>query len=215
MDSISLNNFLDLHTGQIRNQSGKEIAKLSSAESAILELLILNRGQCVSRDDMFHYGWPGLIVVDNSLTMAIRRIRNAGVQIQTVPRKGYTLTDEHIFIQQEQDVLASQNVQQLVASDVDDEKDEKRLLSNRGIERRRPLSATFWLCCIGYNFVLLIFLLLLESDKPNVVCVTDKDVEVCSTITIPQTGLADLSSGFYFYGYTYDDDDTHRFIKIH
>ncbi|TXZ90960.1 hypothetical protein FXE42_06630 [Vibrio cholerae] len=46
---------------------------------------------------MVAVGWPNSVVVENSLNMAIRKFRTLGINIETIPRKGYALIDTHIL----------------------------------------------------------------------------------------------------------------------
>ncbi|HEH9404383.1 TPA: winged helix-turn-helix domain-containing protein [Aeromonas bestiarum] len=77
--------------------------RLSYAEVAILIALIEAKGEVVNRDILMSQGWPGKIVVPNSLNMAILALRRAldtfglGDNIITIPRGGFRLERHHVF----------------------------------------------------------------------------------------------------------------------
>lgn len=78
------------------------IGHLNQSELAIVKCLIAQQGEVVSRDDLLLAGWPGRIVVSNSVNMAIKNIRlilskasNEAV-IVTLPREGYRLIPNYI-----------------------------------------------------------------------------------------------------------------------
>ncbi|MCG9662203.1 winged helix-turn-helix domain-containing protein [Vibrio mediterranei] len=228
---MKLDYFLEKSTGLILDSTDREHAKLSAAESAVLELLIENRGDCVSRDDMFAKGWPGMIVVENALTMAIRRLRIAGIDIKTVPRKGYVLIDSNIHIYQRETKNVKSVLFQSTASDelgVEEaitNSESGKVLKDRqshferdalnGKEAFRKSRKYFWIFIIVYNMMQLLLYIALESGKPDVNCIKNKDIEACSVLPIPVRDFNNLTEGYYFYGYTYDEDNTKRFIKIH
>lgn len=88
--------YLDTEINLIIDSQGEEIKKLSGAESNILGEFIKNRGKCLSRDELMQAGWPKAVVVENSLNMAIRKLRTVGINIETVARKGYALVDDRV-----------------------------------------------------------------------------------------------------------------------
>lgn len=87
----------DVDSGRIF-QSDRCIAKLNYSERLILECLMQNSGEIVSKDKLLEVGWPNRVVVPNSLNIAIRTIRaalqSAGVEgePETVPRHGYKIS---------------------------------------------------------------------------------------------------------------------------
>ncbi|OEE74374.1 hypothetical protein A1OQ_09310 [Enterovibrio norvegicus FF-162] len=79
----------------IFNNSTGEVSKLSMSESTVLSHLIENKDNEVKKSDLIAAGWPMRVVGPNSLTMAIKAIRQAlsdkGEIIETLPGKGYML----------------------------------------------------------------------------------------------------------------------------
>ncbi|RJK82831.1 transcriptional regulator [Vibrio cholerae] len=88
--------YLDTEINLIIDPNGQGIKKLSEAESNILGEFIKHRGKCLSRDELMQAGWPKAVVVENSLNMAIRKLRTVGINIETVARKGYALVDDRV-----------------------------------------------------------------------------------------------------------------------
>ncbi|TGP23878.1 transcriptional regulator, partial [Mesorhizobium sp. M1D.F.Ca.ET.234.01.1.1] len=63
---------------------------------ALLQLLIQNAGQPVSKDALIDAGWGGSAIADNNLTVQIAALRrtladaaNVADWIETLPRRGY------------------------------------------------------------------------------------------------------------------------------
>lgn len=77
--------------------------RLSYAEIAILLTLIEAKGEIVNRDTLMAKGWPGKVVVPNSLNMAILALRRAlgafglSDNIVTIPRGGFRLDQHYLF----------------------------------------------------------------------------------------------------------------------
>src|SRR3954468_7446245 len=67
--------------------------RLSMPQRAILAHLLSHAGAIVPRDALTDAGWPGSAVNDNSLDVAIHRLRfvlgKGGVVIETIYQKGY------------------------------------------------------------------------------------------------------------------------------
>jgi DNA-binding winged helix-turn-helix (wHTH) protein len=64
--------------------------------NALLRLLLQNAGVPVSKDALIEFGWGGLAVSDNNLTVQIAALRrvladaaDAESWIETLPRRGY------------------------------------------------------------------------------------------------------------------------------
>ncbi|EGR4218116.1 helix-turn-helix domain-containing protein, partial [Vibrio cholerae] len=91
------NIYLDKEINLLLNENGTELRKLSEAEAKILAEFVENSGKCLTRDHLVAVGWPNSVVVENSLNMAIRKFRTLGINIETIPRKGYALIDTHIL----------------------------------------------------------------------------------------------------------------------
>ncbi|NLO80717.1 MAG: CadC family transcriptional regulator [Xanthomonadaceae bacterium] len=77
-------------------QQGKEeIVELGFSGSRVLERLLREPGQLVSREELLERGWPGRVVGQGSLNQQIHTLRQILGDdqqrniIQTVPRRGY------------------------------------------------------------------------------------------------------------------------------
>ena len=71
------------------------VADLEAKPLEILRELLLHAGEVVTKDELLEAVWPGLTVVDGSLSNAISKLRKAlgddGQMVVTVPRVGYRL----------------------------------------------------------------------------------------------------------------------------
>ena len=70
--------------------------KLELKPAQVLELLLRHAGEVVTREELMDTVWEGRVVVDNVLSTAVGKLRDAladvdAVQIETVPRAGYRL----------------------------------------------------------------------------------------------------------------------------
>ncbi|WP_447831034.1 winged helix-turn-helix domain-containing protein [Aeromonas salmonicida] len=92
-----------VESDKIRSLDNQVSKRLSYAEVAIMIALINAKGEVVSRDELMSLGWPGKIVVPNSLNMAILALRRSlnsfGISeyIVTIPRVGFRLDYSHLF----------------------------------------------------------------------------------------------------------------------
>jgi DNA-binding winged helix-turn-helix (wHTH) protein len=74
-----------------------QITELESKPLQVLHELLLNAGEAVTKGELMDAVWPGVHVVEASLTTAVSKLRGAlhdrdAVVIQTLPRIGYRLT---------------------------------------------------------------------------------------------------------------------------
>ncbi|SMY35543.1 DNA-binding transcriptional activator CadC [Photobacterium malacitanum] len=78
--------------------------KLSASETKILQFLIDNSGEIISREKLLEIGWPDKVVVPNSLNVAIANLRKAFKSkneiIITIKGAGFTIAN-NTFIQQQ------------------------------------------------------------------------------------------------------------------
>lgn len=92
-----------VESNNIKSLDSQVYKRLSYAEMAILIALIDAKGEVVSRDELMALGWPGKIVVPNSLNMAILALRRSlhsfglSENIVTVPRVGFRLDHSYLF----------------------------------------------------------------------------------------------------------------------
>ena len=74
-----------------------QITELESKPLQVLHELLLNAGEAVTKGELMDAVWPGVHVVEASLTTAVSKLRGAlhdrdAVIVQTLPRLGYRLT---------------------------------------------------------------------------------------------------------------------------
>lgn len=234
--------YLDTEINQILDQAGQEVKKLSEAESNLLAEFIRRRGKCLSREQLMQAGWPTVCVVENSLNMAIRKIRAAGINIETIARKGYALVDdsinlackESLDLAQQENHASQPNLDRPIEETVEDnveggeglsangENDISLSLSQQYIlhqssrTRARQTNGKMVTSVIFlYLLILSIFYFMLEGAKPDIRCFETETVKVCTTYSAFDENLIEtLSPGIYIYGKTYDESGTRKFIKI-
>lgn len=106
---MSANIYFDPTSGRIFS-NGIEVGRLNYSERLVFELLIKEKNKVVPKDDLLAAGWPGRVVVPNSLNIAIKSIRatleRAGVhsEPETIPKMGYKLSMDITFINSELDI---------------------------------------------------------------------------------------------------------------
>lgn len=88
---------LDYHpdTGRLLDRSGADVF-LRAQSARVLQILVDNLGQLVSRDRLIEEVWPDVSVTDDSLTQCIADIRRAigdsGREVlRTIPKRGFIL----------------------------------------------------------------------------------------------------------------------------
>ncbi|WP_280151750.1 alpha/beta fold hydrolase [Piscinibacter sp. XHJ-5] len=86
---------VDAEQHELRTSSGTRVP-LRPQAFAVLECLARRAGQLVSKDELIHEAWPGLVVTDDSLVQCIKLIRRAIADderrvLQTEPKRGYRL----------------------------------------------------------------------------------------------------------------------------
>ncbi|EMK6583837.1 winged helix-turn-helix domain-containing protein [Vibrio parahaemolyticus] len=92
---------------QLSHPSQEKSKKLKSTESKVLELLLLNQGNVVTKECILQEVWGERIVSASSITQSIAQIRlalgdNGKEQhyIKTVPKQGYMLVADRITFSQ-------------------------------------------------------------------------------------------------------------------
>ena len=106
VDIMSVTIFFDPTSGKIFSNNS-EVGRLNYSERLVFEFLIKEKNKIVSKDDLLAVGWPGRVVVPNSLNIAIKSIRGtlerAGVhsEPETIPKMGYKLSADIICINSE------------------------------------------------------------------------------------------------------------------
>jgi DNA-binding winged helix-turn-helix (wHTH) protein len=92
---------VNLHTQEIRRHG--TVVRLSGQPFQILEMLLVRRGELVTRDELQQRLWPGASLVDctHGLNAAINKLRDAlgdsaitPQYVETLPRRGYRFIGE-------------------------------------------------------------------------------------------------------------------------
>lgn len=95
--------------------NGVEMGRLNYSDRLVFECLITEKGNIVNKDVLLSVGWPGRIVVPNSLSLSIRNIRDALERIgiynepETIPKQGYRLSANIICVDGDNDVAIQVN----------------------------------------------------------------------------------------------------------
>lgn len=90
--------------------------RLSDAEVEVLKALVEAGGETLTRDHLMTLGWPGKVVVSNSLNMAILALRRSlepfGLDkcIITVPKVGFRLDNGYLFEINKVDSFVEKNI---------------------------------------------------------------------------------------------------------
>ncbi|WP_375058664.1 transcriptional regulator [Vibrio alginolyticus] len=211
--------YINKETNLLTDENELVIKKLSQAESNLLLEFMSHRGKCLSRTHLIGVAWPDTFVVENSLNMAIRKLRAVGINIETVPRKGYALVDDNIRLEHEIKSTAPTKENHL-ASSLDITLPSS--VSTQGEIPSENTSISFWgkvqlTTLIIYVFFLVVINLILEGVKPDIDCYKYNEVKVCTTyegFNINDDEVLKLSPGVYIYGKKYDDGAKYQFIPV-
>ncbi|PCD89302.1 winged helix-turn-helix domain-containing protein [Vibrio mediterranei] len=88
---------IDLDNRTLTKTSSDKVITLSPSECLILKHLMNNGSQTLGRDYLLTHCWPGRVVTNSSLNVAIKNIRNALLEVEscckviTVQKEGYCL----------------------------------------------------------------------------------------------------------------------------
>src|SRR5271169_6409419 len=85
----------DFGSETLRTESGHSVA-LRPQAFAVLRYLAEHADRLVTKDELMHALWPGLVVTDDSLVQCVHEIRRAfqdndRVVLKTAPKRGYRL----------------------------------------------------------------------------------------------------------------------------
>lgn len=227
--------FLNKETNLLTDKNGNVIKKFSEAEGNLLFEFISQRGVCLSRDQLISIAWPNTIVVENSLNMAIRKLRAAGIDIETIPRKGYTLIDNSVELTTEIKYAVKESVvkesEDIVSEDIVSEEYEpesigKQRVCNPYFARENniePLTRKVIFnrykekILLAYLLILLIVHLTIEGNKPDVDCYGYESVEICTSevdFNFNIEEIKQLAEGKYIYGKRFDDENSKHYIQV-
>ncbi len=169
--------------------------KLSASETKILQYLIDNSGEIISRDKLLEIGWPDKVVVPNSLNVAIANLRKAfktkNEIIITIKGAGFTIA-KNTFIQQQiqpevivEDEYVAEEVSSLTSNTAKDETPVSTLDNNDDVVvDSTPLSH---FAKIGYGaciIAVLAWIGLWTSSWQSPPCVSVNNQQICGNIEL-------------------------------
>ncbi|AUI87475.1 hypothetical protein BS333_13715 [Vibrio azureus] len=228
------------------DKEGNEKGKLSVAEGRLLVFFVNHIGAAQTRDDLVKAGWPKIIVVENALTMAIRKLRNFGITIKTIRGEGYLYSCEEVWLKNINQYLSEEGHQHFVFKEKIEEKDadqtkelneavrsdtENKLIepgtSKLDSSKEKNINVVsslfnrsqityFRVVLMAYGAILCLSYLAIQVSEPNVKCLrfNNQSVEVCSVLSFNKSEAKKLTPGLYLYGYIYDENSKHEFIKV-
>ncbi|HIF9078521.1 TPA: winged helix-turn-helix domain-containing protein [Photobacterium damselae] len=170
--------------------------KLSASETKILQYLIDNNGEIVSRETLLEIGWPEKIVVPNSLNVAIANLRKAfktkNEIIITIKGAGFTVA-KNTFVKQQQRINEEElrqeesetiDLLQVTTSDTRTEINDRQESPHNGvyIQRRK---VNWQRACTGVLVLLaVLWVSLWLSSWQTPPCVAFKNQKVCGNIEL-------------------------------
>ncbi|MBT8220021.1 MAG: winged helix-turn-helix domain-containing protein [Bacteroidia bacterium] len=99
--SLTPDYLFDFRKGSMIQKNGKEIF-LEHRLKDFITILINNKNDVVTRDELMHYVWKDVIVTDDSITKAASDLRKFiaqhkinGLQLITIRKLGYKLEIDH------------------------------------------------------------------------------------------------------------------------
>ncbi len=168
--------------------------KLSASETKILQYLIDNSGEIISREKLLEIGWPDKVVVPNSLNVAIANLRKAFKSkneiIITIKGAGFTIAN-NTFVQQhfQPEVIADHeqhSTEQL--QPVDHHSDNNNIGANinhtKTTSTAKPLPT---MAKIGYGICLVTmfaWVMLWTSSWQSPPCVSVNNQKICGNIEL-------------------------------
>ncbi|USH05022.1 winged helix-turn-helix domain-containing protein [Grimontia kaedaensis] len=221
--------FFDRLKKTIFNNSTGEVSKLSISESMILSHLIENKDNEVEKSDLIAAGWPMRVVGPNSLTMAIKAIRQAlsdkGEIIETLPGKGYMLHSGFIQDSLDAKIGDAPNVKDstttpLTACENNEsvecfhECEEIKSVPHKreNVIHNKKIKLTL-ITLIFFIYALSFFVsFVLQSHQASLECMTVDGKIVCSTSS-DIGDISGLEDGEYLYGH-YNGESEASFKKV-
>lgn len=168
--------------------------KLSASETKILQYLIDNSGEIVSRETLLEIGWPEKIVVPNSLNVAIANLRKAfktkNEIIITIKGAGFTVA-KNTFVKQQQSINEEElqqeeseaiDLAQVTTSDTHTEINDRQEPPHKGVNIPR-IRVNWQRACTGVLVLLaVLWVSLWLSSWQTPPCVAFENQKVCGNI---------------------------------
>lgn len=208
---------IDRKTGFVYH-CDNNIGQLNDSELRILIMLLEANGDVLSKDYLLEMGWPGRVVVPNSLNMAIRKIRTLfadfgdQVLIQTVARQGFRIITDIIDVI---DTIELYREDELPAVEVENLTEDKYLHAPRF--SYKPLVTIILLLFVLVMYILIDFI---HGESMVLQCYQEDGVWLCGLDNNQGTTqnvvsckpselkcLKDSNKEVYIYGSTSNEKD--------
>lgn len=233
----SINIYFDSSSGRIF-LNNTEVGRLNYSERLVFELLVQERNKIVSKDALLAAGWPGRVVVPNSLNIAIKSIRGtlerAGIynEPETVPKMGYKLSVDVISINNDTDIpRPTPSYDEPINSDIIKENDDTPSafiskmdgdVENNVIHREAIRAWRFLGGHLYYIYVVSVFITSISIffsrviSEPNFHCVEYNNSSFCGAHRIdrddiPTEFLLDKNAGTYWFA---ENNNDFTFVKV-
>lgn len=126
-----------------------EMVPLTSKSLDTLLVLVQNRGQVVSKDDLMKTLWPDTVVEENNLTQQIAMLRKALGErakehryIVTVPGRGYSFVADVIIPKDgESDLIVEQHIRSRITVDVEDHTEKEVSRAPKDVRYLAPVTS--------------------------------------------------------------------------
>ena len=168
--------------------------KLSASETKILQFLIDNSGEIISREKLLEIGWPNKVVVPNSLNVAIANLRKAFKSkneiIITIKGAGFTIANNTFIQQQFQPEVVIDNEQhQTEQLQPADNLTENNAAGTETNNTKTPSKNNAFptMAKIGYSVCLTVmfaWIMLWASSWQSPPCVTVNNQKICGNIEL-------------------------------
>lgn len=188
------------------------IGRLNDSELRVFIRLYEENGALVSKDDLLSAGWPGRVVVPNSLNMSIRKLRSLLLTednetiIQTVARQGFRLIPGMVTVSAPS-----------VGNTIGPELDNSVNVSSEKTTLAKPRHK-FHLLVVAISFILTIgsVIYYLHGDSIDINCheqdgvwlcgLDEPDSEQCDVIKHAPSDFKHLDKDVYIYGRVCDKE---------
>ncbi|PSV14695.1 transcriptional regulator [Photobacterium kishitanii] len=168
--------------------------KLSASETKILQFLIDNSGEIISREKLLEIGWPDKVVVPNSLNVAIANLRKAFKSkseiIITIKGAGFTIANNTFIQQQFQPEIVVDNEQHNTEQlqPIDHNGDSNSIGTDANSTKQASTTNSFpTMAKIGYSVCLtamFAWVMLWASSWQSPPCVTVNSQKICGNIEL-------------------------------
>ncbi|EAS42597.1 helix-turn-helix domain-containing protein [Photobacterium profundum] len=160
--------------------------KLSASETKVLQYLIENNGEIITREKLLEIGWPNKVVVPNSLNVAIANLRKAFKTkieiIITIKGAGFTIA-KNTFIQH---TIQPEPIS-LVNEEMDAEKSEKKSFSSHNDDHSISKSKRQLFQTVSFSVsvvVVFTWVTLWVSSWQSPPCISFNEQEICGNIEL-------------------------------